>query len=143
MNTLSKILLSALFLIISGCSTTPIEMRADAKEKGTLKVDMPFDIVRTNVLMQVRKCYDGKLRVSYNEHVIEDIKPGEYTALHVLMKGASPTVRVSHSFDIKKSSAGGTEVSWFIAGLITKDFKPTIEYWVKGLEGRCGMVSDK
>jgi hypothetical protein len=143
MKTLSKILLSSLFLIITGCSTTPIEMRADANEKGTLKVDMPYDVVRTNVLMQARKCYNAKLNVSYNEHVIEDIKPGEYTALHVLQKGAAPIARVSHSFDIKKNAAGGTDVSWFIAGLITKDFKPTIEYWVKGLEGRCGMVYDK
>ena len=143
MKTLSKILLSSLFLVIAGCSTTPIEMRAGVNEKGTLKVDMPFDIVRTNVLMQARKCYNAKLNVSYNEHIIEDIRPGEYTALHVLQKGASTITRVTHSFDIKKNSAGGTEVSWFIAGLITKDFKPTVEYWVKGLEGRCGMVYDK
>jgi hypothetical protein len=136
-------LLSAVVLVLAGCSTTPNEMRVDAREKGTLKVDMPFDIVRTNILIQARKCYNAKLNVSYNEHVIEDIKPGEYTALHVLQKGAAPIARVSHSFDIKKNSASGTEVSWFIAGLITKDFKPTIEYWVKGLEGRCGTVYDK
>ncbi len=143
MKTLSKILLSTLFLIIAGCSTTPIEMRADANEKGTLKVDMPFDTVRTNVLAQARKCYSGGVRVSYGELDIKDVKLGELTTLNVLHKGATSIVRVTHSFDIRKNSAGNTEISWFVAGLITKDFKPTIEYWVKGLEGRCGMVYDK
>jgi hypothetical protein len=133
MKKISKILLSSLFLVLVGCSTTPNEMRADANEKGSVTVDMPFDIVRAN----------GGMRVSYGELDIKDVKLGEFTTLNVLQKGATSMVRVSHSFDIRKNSAGNTEVSWFVAGLITKNFKPTIEYWVKGLEGRCGMVYDK
>ncbi len=143
MKTLTKILLSSLFLIIAGCSTTPKDMRADANEKGTVLVDLPFNVVRDNFLKQAKRCYGANMRVSYSEHVVEDVKPGEFTTLNILHKGATSMVRVTHSFDLRKDLSGGTEITWYVAGLITKNFKPTIEYWTKGLEGRCGTVYDK
>ena len=143
MKTLSKILLFTIFLIIAGCSTTPNEMRADAREKGTIQVDLPFNVARENFLRQAQKCYSGGMRASYAERVVKDVKPGEFTTLDILQKGALPTVRVTHSFDIKKSATDGTEISWFIAGLIVAKYQPVVENWAKGLEGKCGTVFDK
>jgi hypothetical protein len=141
MKTLSKILLSSLFIIIVGCSNTPKEMRADVNEKGTVLINLPFDLVRENVLMQAKKCFKANLRVSHHEHVIEDIKPGESTSLHILLKGAN--VIVTHSFDIRKNPSGGTEISWFVGGLMTLNYRPVVEHWAKGLEGKCGYTNDK
>ena len=143
MQTLSKILLSTLFLVIAGCSTTPNEMRVDAREKGTLQVDLPFGVARDNFLRQAKKCYSGGMRVSYAEQEIVDVKPGEFTTLNILQKGAAPIVRVTHSFDIRKNNSGGTEISWFIAGLIVAKYQPVVESWAKGQDGKCGMVTDK
>jgi hypothetical protein len=143
MKTRSKILLSTLFLIIAGCTTTPNEMRADAKEKGTVLIELPFEVVRENFLIQAKKCNSRGLRTAYPVVVVDDVKPGEHTTLNVHITGAPGMNRVAQSFDIRKSASGKTEISWFIAGLITKDFKPTVEYWSKGLEGRCGSVTDK
>ena len=116
-------------------------MRADVKEKGKTHINLPFNLVRENVLIQARKCYKANLNVSYHEHVIEDTKPGEFTSLHVLVKGAN--VRVTHSFDIQKHPNGGTEISWYVGGLMTLDFRPVVEHWAKGLEGKCGYTNDK
>jgi hypothetical protein len=143
MKTISKILLSSLFLIIAGCSTTPNEMRADAREKGVLQVDLPFNVARENFLKQAQKCYSGGTRASYAERVVQDVKPDEFTTLNILQKGAAPIERVTHSFYIKKNATGGTEISWFIAGLIVAKYQPVVENWAKGLDGKCGLITDK
>ena len=143
MKNFSKILLISAILFIAGCSTTPNEMRADAKERGVMQIDLPFSTVRQNFLSQAKKCYAGNLRVSYSEHVVEDVKPGELTTLNILHKGATSTVRVTHSFDIRKNSAGGTEISWFIAGVFVAKYQAVVESWAKGQEGKCGMITDK
>lgn len=143
MKILSKILLSSLFLIIAGCSTTPNEMRVDAREKGVTQVDLPFNVARDNFLRQAQKCYSGGTRASYVERVIQDVKPGEFTTLNILQKGTAPIERVTHSFDIRKNATGGTEISWFIAGLIVAKYQPVVESWAKGQEGKCGMITDK
>jgi hypothetical protein len=143
MKIISKILLSTVFLVIAGCSTTPQEMRAEAGEKGVIQIDLPFNVARENFLRQAQKCYSGGFRASYAERVVKDVAPGEFTTLDILHKGALPTVRVTHSFDIKKSVTGGTEISWFIAGLIVAKYQPVVESWAKGLEGKCGTVFDK
>lgn len=143
MRTLTKVLFPILFLIIAGCSTTPKEMRADVREKGTVQVDLPFSVARDNFLRQAKKCYSGGMRVSYAEQEILDITPGEFTTLNIYQKGAAPIVRVTHSFDIRKNNTGGTEISWFIAGLIVAKYQPVVESWAKGQDGKCGMVTDK
>ncbi len=140
MKKFSKFLLTSVFVVLTGCSTTPNEMRADSKEKGVIQFDLPFNLVRENFLRQAKKCYFGGMNVSYYTHDIKDIKSGELTTLDIMQRGATPIVRVTHSFDIRKVPNGGTEISYFIAGLIVPNYKPAIENWANGREGKCGTV---
>ena len=137
MKILSKILLSTIFLVIAGCSTTPQEMRADAREKGVVQVDLPFNVVRENILRNAKKCYYGGINASYLTHEIKDVKPGELTTLDIVQRGAASIVRVIFSFDIRKSSTSGTEVSYYVAGLIVPNLQAVFESWAKGQDGKC------
>jgi hypothetical protein len=143
MRTLTKVLLPIFFLIITGCSTTPKEMRADVREKGVIKFDMPFSVVRTNFLMQAKKCYSRGFRTAYPVHVVDDVKPGEYTTLDIHLTGAPGMDMITHSFDIRKSATNETEISWFVAGLIVAKYQPVVESWARGQDGKCGTVEDK
>ena len=143
MRILTKVLLPIFFLIIAGCSTTPNEMRADAKEKGMIKFDMPFSIVRANFLLQAKKCYSRGLRGAYPVHVVDDVKPGEYTKLDIHLTGAPGMDLITHSFDIHKSATNETEISWFVAGLIVANYQPVVDSWARGEDGKCGMIGDK
>jgi hypothetical protein len=137
MKTLSTILLSAIFLIIAGCTTTPKEMRADAREKGVVLIDLPFEVAREYFLIQAKKCHSKGLRTAYPVHVIDDVKPGEYTTLNIHLTGAPGMNIITHSFDIRKSTSEKTEISWFIGGLIVPKFQPVVESWAKGQDGKC------
>ncbi len=143
MKFLFKIILPTVLVFLAGCTTTPNEMRAGVKEKGTMKFSIPFTIARHNFLAQAKNCFSRGLRTAYPVHVVNDVKPGEFTTLNIYLTGAPGMEMITHSFDIRKIESGETEVSWFIAGLIVVKHQPVVEYWVNGLEGRCGSISDK
>ena len=140
MKFLFKIILPTVLVFLAGCTTTPNEMRAGVKEKGTMKFSIPFTIARHNFLAQAKNCFSRGLRTAYPVHVVNDVKPGEFTTLNIYLTGAPGMEMITHSFDIE---SGETEVSWYIAGLIVAKHQPVVEYWVNGLEGRCGSISDK
>jgi hypothetical protein len=135
MKTLSKILLSLVFLIIAGCSSTSLDLRNSAKDKdkGAIHVDLPFDIVRENILIQSRKCFYGGIRAAYYTHEVQDKKPGELTVLDIVLNG--PNTKVMISADIAKNPKGGTDVTYFTGYVITPDFKSYFNSWARGEKG--------
>jgi hypothetical protein len=135
MKKLSKILLSTLFLMIAGCSSTPNEMRADAREKGAVQVNLPFDLVRDNFIRQAKKCYSGGLRTAYYVHEEKYTKPNESTTFDIVLDGALR--RIFLSSDIKKTGTGSTEITYWVSGLIVPKFEAAIESWAKGESGKC------
>jgi hypothetical protein len=123
-------------LAMSACSTTSQQLRSSPTQTDTVHFEVPFSVVRSNLVNKVAKCYQWGTRVSHFYTKIQDTVPGEDATFEVIQDGLA--TRVTISVDIKRSPNGGTDVTYFVGppnGLAK--FRPVIEKWVAGKED-CG-----
>ncbi|MGB8274899.1 MAG: hypothetical protein WCF16_06455 [Alphaproteobacteria bacterium] len=128
-------------LALAACDTTTAEMRADAREKDTVHVALPYLVAYHNFIRRAGECNHQGTPVSYFYVEWTEKISGKSGLVEVIQNGLLRAVMISA--DIVAVS-DGTDISYYVNHrfAVFRDFHPIIREWAMGTGTDCGGLFD-